>query len=199
MPPRSSVRRARPRVAALLVAAALALSACAATASSFDPRGACVADGIAAGAYPDLEARIPTRFEDRAPSTLESGRHCTATSLGSLVADGFTEIRFAGGTWDFGGNRAAALVVFRAAGLTPEAIARFYTESARAADRTRVTGESSPTLAGHLVRRLDSRTGARIQAVVVWSATDPDVVNVVLTNDLPDPKIEAAVAAFDDP
>ncbi len=39
-------------------------------------------------------------------------------------------------------------------------------------------------------------TGDRTQTVVMWPADDPGVVNVVITNDLPDPKIEAAVAAF---
>jgi hypothetical protein len=32
--------------------------------------------------------------------------------------------------------------------------------------------------------------------VVVWPAAGSDVVNVVITNDLPDPKIQAAVDAF---
>jgi hypothetical protein len=41
-------------------------------------------------------------------------------------------------------------------------------------------------------------TGDRLQTVVVWPAAAPDVVNVVITNDLPDPKITAAVAAFGD-
>jgi hypothetical protein len=199
MSPPSTVRCARPRIAALALAFAVGLSACAGTTTSFDPSGACVTDGAAPGAYPDLESRIPRQYEGKPPTTLDSGRHCEAASLGSLAADGFTEIRFAGGTWDFGGNRAAALVVFRAPRLTPEAIARFYAESARAANRTQVTGESTPTLAGRPVRRLDSTTGTRIQTVVVWPATDPDVVNVVITNDLPDPKIEAAVAAFEGP
>jgi hypothetical protein len=43
---------------------------------------------------------------------------------------------------------------------------------------------------------MDSKTGDRQQTVVVWPAADPDVVNVVITNDLPDPKIASAVAAF---
>ena len=185
----------RTRIACLL-AAGLLLAACAAPAASFDPTGPCTTDGAAPGGYPDLEARIPTAFEDRPPTTLDSGRNCTAENLGSLGTAGFEEIRFAGGTWDFGGNRAAALVVFSAPGLTADDIADFYAESAKGADRTQVTGESTPMLAGQATRRLDSRTGERLQTIVTWAAADPDVVNVVITNDLPDPKIEAAVAAF---
>jgi hypothetical protein len=188
--PRRSAR------AGVLVLVALFLAACAGGAPSFDPSGPCTTDGSAAGAYPDLEARIPTVFEGGPPATLDSGRTCTEANLGSLADAGFREIRFAGGTWDFGGNRAAALVVFSAPGLTAEAIFDFYRESAAVANRTEVTGESGPTLAGESTLRLDSTTGERIQTVVVWPAADADVVNVVITNDLPDPKIEAAVAAF---
>lgn len=184
-------------VASLALALAVALAACSGPAASFDPTGACTADGSAPGAYPDLEARIPTTYEGRGPDRLDSGRNCTAENLGSLAEAGFDEIRFAGGAWDFGGNRAAALVSFTAPGLTAQAIADFYAESAEAANRTQVTGASTPTMAGESVFRLDSKTGERIQTVVTWPAADPDVVNVVITNDLPDAKIEAAVEAFD--
>ncbi len=187
----------RTRGVVLLIAlAALILAACGGTAPSFDPTGPCTVDGSAPGAYPDLEATVPTTYEGRAPDTLDSGRNCTAENLGSLADAGITEVRFAGGTWDFGGNRAAALVTFHAPGLTRDGIADFYAASARAANRTEVTGESTPTLAGQATRRLDSTTGNRLQTVVTWAGAEPDTVHVVITNDLPDPKIEAAVAAF---
>ena len=41
-----------------------------------------------------------------------------------------------------------------------------------------------------------TKTGERLQTVLVWPAATPDRVNVVITNDLPDPKIQAAVDAF---
>lgn len=184
-------------VIALALGLALGAAACAGTTpASFDPTGPCTGDGAAPGAYPELEAKIPTTYEERAPDTLDSGRNCTAENLGSLAQSGFEEIRFAGGTWDFGGNRAAVLVVFSAPGLTADAIAEFYATSARQANRTQITGESSPTLADRPGRRIDTTTGSRTQTVVVWPAAEPDVVNVVITNDLPDPKIQAAVDAF---
>jgi hypothetical protein len=179
------------------LALAVTLVGCATqTTTSFDPASACTTDGRMAGAYPDLEARVPTSYEGRGPDRLDSGRHCSETNLGSLAAAGFDEVRFAGGTWDFGGQRAAALVVFQADGLTAERIAEFYGASADAADRTQVTGVSTPTLAGRTGHRLDTSTGSRTQTVVTWPSADPDFVNVVITNDLPDPKIEAAVEAF---
>lgn len=176
---------------------ALGLAACTgATPASFDPSGPCITDGSAPGAYPELEARVPTTYEDRAPDTLDSGRNCSSENLGTLADEGFEEIRFAGGTWAFGAERAAVLVVFSAPDLDADAIADFYTTSARAANRTRITGESTPTLADRPGRRLDTTTGSRTQTVVVWPAAEPDLVNVVISNDLPDPKILAAVDAF---
>jgi hypothetical protein len=189
-----------PRRLCLVAIIAVVLGCGAQPAASFDPTGACSTDasseGRAAGAYPDLEGRVPARYEGRGPDRLDSGRHCSAANLGTLAEAGIDEVRFAGGTWDFGGNRAAALVVFEAPGLTADQVARFYAASARAANRTEVTAESTPTLAGRAGHRLDTMTGDRTQTVVTWPAADPGVVNVVITNDLPDPKIQAAVDAF---
>lgn len=185
-----------PAVALISILVVAFAAACAAPAASFDPSGPCSGDGAASGAYPELEAMVPAAFEDKPPDTLDSGRNCSPEALGSLRSAGIQEVRYAGGTWGFGGIRAAALAVFTAPGLTADAMMDFYTESAQAANRTQVTGESTPTMAGHPVHRIDTETGPRRQTVVVWPAAVPDSVNVVITNDLPEPKIEAAVAAF---
>lgn len=180
-----------------MLAIALSLAACSSdAASSFDPNGPCTTDGSAPGAYPELEARVPTSFLGAKPERLDSGRHCSVAALGSLATLGFTEIRFAGGTWTFGAERAAALAVFSGPGLTADAIADFYLAGARAASRTQVLAESRPTLAGRPGRRLDTQTGARLQTVEVWPAAAADLVNVVITNDLPDARIADAVDAF---
>jgi hypothetical protein len=164
--------------------------------ASFDPSGPCTADGAAPGAYPDLEARIPTTYEGQAPSHLDSGRHCSVESLGSLAAAGITEVRFAGGTWDLGGDAAAALVVFEVDGLTVDQLAEFYATSARASNRTTIVHETILTVAGRSGHRLDTMTGDRSQTIVIWPGADRDVVNVVISNELPDPKIQAAIDAF---
>jgi hypothetical protein len=166
------------------------------SAASFDVAAGCPSEGRAAGAYPELEKRVPTSYEGRGPNTLDSGRHCDAASLGSLAQAGFDEVRFAGGTWDFGGERAAALVVFQAPDLTAAQVADFYGSSAQSANRTTITGLTTPEIAGRSGHRLDTMTGDRVQTVVVWPSADPGVVNVVITNDLPDPKIQAAINAF---
>ncbi|MDO8483340.1 MAG: hypothetical protein Q7S35_00155 [Candidatus Limnocylindrales bacterium] len=183
----------------LLFVITLALAACSETAvPSFDPTGACTADGSAPGAYPDLEARIPTSYRDGAPETLDSGRNCSGPSLGSLADLGFTEIRFGGGRWGFGAERWAVLAVFTAPGLDAHEIADFYAASARAASRTEILAESRPTVGGRPGRRLDTKTGERLQTVVVWPASEPDLVNVVVANDLPEARIADAITAFGD-
>jgi hypothetical protein len=185
------------RALAVVLAIGLTLAACSDGAvSSFIPNSPCTTDGSAVGAYVELEARVPTSFLGTKPERLDSGRHCSAAALGSLATLGFTEVRFAGGTWTFGAERAAALAVFGAPGLTVDAMADFYLAGALAASRTEVLAESRPMLAGRPGRRLDTKTGARLQTVEIWPAAAPDLVNVVITNDLPDARIADAVDAF---
>jgi hypothetical protein len=185
------------RIGVLVLAAALSAVACSGgPPPSFDPTGACATDGRAPGAYPDLEALVPRKFMDAAPGTLDSGRNCSATNLGSLSRLGITEVRFAGGTWAFGAERAAVLAVFRTHGLTADDLAAFYNESARVAARTEMLGASRPTIAGRPGFRLDTKTGERLQTVVVWPSATSDIVNVVITNDLPDARIQDAIDAF---
>lgn len=187
------------RRGALLLAVVLASAACSSDpGASFDPTGPCTRDGSAPGAYPELEARVPATYRDAPPETLDSGRNCSSPSLGSLADVGFSEIRFAGGTWGFGAERAAVLAVFSAPGLDADELADFYTESARSASRTEVLADSRPTIAGRPGRRLDTKTGERLQTVVVWPASEPDLVNVVITNDLPEARIADAIDAFGD-
>jgi hypothetical protein len=183
-------------LAFLVAASVVAGCGSAGPSASFDPAAGCPSEGRAVGAIPELEARIPTAYEGRGPNALDSGRHCSPASLGSFADAGFDEVEFAGGTWDLGGYRAAALVVFRAPDLAAEDVMAFYEASARVANRTQVTGESTPDVAGRAGYRLDTRTADRIQTVVTWPAEDAGVVNVVITNDLPDPKIQAAIDAF---
>ncbi len=139
---------------------------------------------------------IPKVFMGVAPGTLDSGRNCTVTNLGALASLGIDEVRFAGGTWSFGAERAAVLAVFRTHGLTAESLAAFYAKSARAAARTQVLATSAPMIDGRQGRRLDTKTGERLQTVVVWPAVERDLVNVVITNDLPDARIQDAIDAF---
>lgn len=194
MTPRPS-RGSLARPFLLLVVLALILAACSAPAASFDPTGACTADGQVPGAYPDLEKLIPTTYHGAAPERLDSGRNCTPANLGSLAAAGISEVRFAGGTWTFG-EPAVVLAVFTAPGLTADKLADFYANSAAANSRTTIVGQSSPTIAGRQGRRLDTKTGDREQSVLVWPSAVPGRVNVVLTHDMPEARIQEAIDAF---
>ncbi|MFL5779624.1 MAG: hypothetical protein ACJ761_11890 [Chloroflexota bacterium] len=190
-----------PRGLALLVALVATLSliaACGAAAASFDPNGPCTVDGAAPGAYPELEALVPTTYEGRAPDRLDSGRNCSSENLGSLAGLGIQEVRYAGGLWNFGADRGAVLGIFTAPGLTAKAMSDFYANGARASNRTQVLKESDVTIAGRPGRRVDTQTGDRLQTIVVWPSASGDRVNAIITSDIPDPKIDAAVSAFAD-
>jgi hypothetical protein len=188
--------RTSARVAALLIVLAAVLTGCAGeVAASFEPNGPCTADGAAPRAYPELEALIPSIYHETAPERLDSGRNCTPENLGSLAAAGITEVKFAGGTWTFG-EAAVVLAVFTAPGLTADRLADYFANSAAQASRTEIVGQSSPTIAGRQGRRLDTKTGDRQQSVIVWPSAETDRVDVVITHDLPEDRIQEAIAAF---
>jgi hypothetical protein len=187
------------RAGTLVLGALLLVAACGTgQAASFDPTGPCTTDGRAPGAYPDLEAMVPKQYRGAPPDKgIDSGRNCTDTNLGTLASFGITEVRYAGGTWTFGAERAVVLAVFRTHGLDAEALAAFYFQSAKAAPRTEIVAQSAPTIAGRPGRRLDTTTGQRTQTVVTWPGAEEDVVNVVISNDLPDARIQDAIDAFE--
>ena len=192
MIPRSIVRR-------LLVATALlvALAGCAGSKTTFDPSGSCGADGRAAGAYPDLEAKVPTSFEGKAPSSLDSGRHCSEAALGSLIVHGVSEVDYAGATWDLGGGTGISSAIFRLPGRNLPAawIAEFYDIGARTAKRTENIATSSPTIEGAgVVYRLDTLNNLSLQTIIVWG--DGSYVRVVLVATSVDPS--ATRSAHDD-
>jgi hypothetical protein len=180
----------------LLLALLFVVAACSgAAAPSFDPSGPCTVNGKRAGAYPELEALIPASFGGKAAQTLDSGRNCTSVELGTLASHGVTELRFAGGVWP-DGNSGVTLAVFTAPGLQSEWLAEWYEAGARAA---RVTGNiqlSKPTIADRPGQRLDVVNGEAPQTVITWPSTRPDTINVVITSDEPEDRIQAAVAAF---
>jgi hypothetical protein len=127
----------------------------------------------------------------------DSGRNCSDEALGTM-AESFDEVRFAGGTWSFGGERALVLAVFAAPGLDAEQVRRFYVASATDTPRIEILDESEVTVAARRGYRLDTKRVERLQTVVVWPAAEPDVVNVVITNDLPEARIQEAIETFGD-
>jgi hypothetical protein len=201
MPVTSPVRRPA-RFIALVAAVALAgtvAGACSSSASappSFDASAPCTVDAKLPGAYPALEALIPARVGDTAHVSLDSGRNCTATNLGTLADHGVKEVQFAGGVWQDSAEGAITLAVFSAPGLQPDWMGEWYEATARSA---RVTGSiqtTRPTIDGQQAYRMDLVNGEAPQVAITWPGPTPDTVRVVLASDESEDRIQAAIAAF---
>lgn len=161
----------------MLVALLACLASCSGTA--FDPSAPCTSDGRAAGAYPELEAAVPTTFRGRAPDRLDSGRNCTPRALATLVVHGVSELQFAGATWDLASSSGVTLAVFEAPDLDAAWVAEFYEAGARTAKNTEsVEVRSFAIPDGHAGSRIDALNGESYQSVVVWP--DGDRVRVAL-------------------
>lgn len=188
------------RRAALLVAVAAATTACASAAIpvvSFDPASACTTDGRQPGAYPDLEALLPTAYQGKPPGSVDSGRNCTTAALGSLAEAGIVGVRFAGATWDLGGASGLTVAVFEGDGLTPDEMLAFYEQSASTDRHTDKLSTSDVTVGGVAGRRLDvlASNGAG-HTIVAWPADRADRVFVLLASDLGDTAVADALDEF---
>ncbi|MFM2105805.1 MAG: hypothetical protein RL338_837 [Chloroflexota bacterium] len=184
---------------ALALAVAVALAGCSATPApaSFDPAASCTEDARLPGAYPELEAFLPTRLFDAAPDSLDSGRNCTERNLGTLVNHGIAELRFAGALWERSESTGVRLAVFAGDGVTAERIGEWYEGSARSTNKTTALRPSRPTIDGRQAYRLDLLASEQPQTVVAWPSADGTRVQVVIAAGVPAAELEAAIAAFD--
>jgi hypothetical protein len=160
---------------------ALALSACGAASPSFSTSGPCLADGRAPGAYPQLEARVPTTISGRQATTVDSGRNCTSDSLGSFTAHDIHELDFAGATWDEGSGNGVSIAVLALpdARLPIAWVEEFYTVGAANGKDTGTIETTRPTFPGAgPVFRLETLNDLSFQTVVVWP--DGDLARVVI-------------------
>ena len=190
------------RVTAALVAGlalAVTVAACGreTPVASFDPASACETDGRFAGAYPELEALLPTAFEGKAPETVDSGRSCTDQALGTLAGAGVDGLRFAGATWALGGTSGVTVAVFEGDGLDAARLLTFYEDGARTARRTEKLQVSDTTVGATHAKRLDvlgsDGTG---QTIVTWPGDEPGRVNVLLAADVGDARVAEALEAL---
>jgi len=180
-PRRSVMPRGLPRNHSLILACAFVLAACGGGGASFDPRGTCGPDGKAAGAYPALEQLLPTSFDGQAPTSVDSGRHCTESALGSLITHDAAGIEFAGATWDLGSGTGVSSALFSLPerDLPAAWIAEFYEIGARTAKRTEHITATRQTFPGtEEAYRLETLNELSLQTVVTWQ--DGNVVRVVL-------------------
>jgi len=182
-------------ILAAIFSATLGLAACT-PAATFAPVGPCVADGRAPGSYPALEAMLPGALGGVAPTSVDSGRSCTQSALGSLTSHGVTELHFAGATWS-GGNDAGTSIAVLAlpSGILPIAWAEeFYGFGALTAKKTDNVATSRPTFdrVGETFR-IDALNDLSFQSVVVWQ--DGADVRVVIVATAVDPG--ASMASHD--
>lgn len=189
-------------LATILVAA---LSGCGGPA--FDPTGPCTTDGSAPGAYPDLEAAVPTALRGTPPNALDSGRACTPAGLGTLRGHGVDELRFAGATWEMGSDSGVSLAVFtdpNGPALDSAWVSEFYESGARAGKKV-----ESVTAADYAVtdqiggRRIDVLNGESYQTIVAWELNGRVAVALVAnsirrveTKEAHEQDVRAAVDAF---
>lgn len=163
------------------LAAVVLLAGCGGQA--FDPAGPCTADGSTKGAYPELEAAVPTAFRGAPPNALDSGRACTPAGLGTLATHGVDELRFAGGTWEVGSDSGVSLAVFtdpNGPALEPTWLAEFYETGARAGKKVEsVTTADYAVTAQISGRRVDVLNGESYQTIVVWQRNGQIAVALV--------------------
>lgn len=197
--PSSTPAPRRLRLLSLALSATVLVGACASATpvATFDPSTVCTTDGRFPGAYPDLEALLPTIYGDKAPDTVDSGRNCTPSSLGTLAGDGVDGVRFAGATWALGGTTGLTVAVFEGDGLDAQKLLTFYEDGASKARRTDKLQVSDMTVGQAAGRRLDVLgTDGTGQTVVTWPDEVPGRIHVLLAADLGDANVAAALQTF---
>ena len=196
-----SIRATRPARLAAFVAIAFLLGACvndATVVGSFDPAAPCNgADSQAMkGAYPDLEALIPTSLAGVAPTSLVSGRLCSANTLGTLYGHGIRETHFASAVWNRGGGSGIQMTVLEADSLTVANATESYGNGAQNAPKVHSLITTNVTVNGQPGIRLDIANDDYAQQVVVWPGGATGRVRVVITSNIHEPDLQVALSTF---
>lgn len=171
----------------------LAVAACGGSSATFSTAGACLVDGRAVGAYPDLEALAPRSLDGKAPTSLDSGRNCSDAALGTLTSHGVHELHFGGSTWDEGqGAGTTIATIALPSGTLPVTWAEeFYLAGAINAGKTDNVKSSHPSIPGvGDAFRVDALNDLSQQAIVLWQLGD--FVRVVLVATHVDPNASMA-------
>ena len=165
---------------------------------SFDPSAPCNgADSQAMkAAYPDLEALLPTSLVGVAPTSLVSGRLCSANTLGTLYALGIHEDHFASAVWNRGGGSGIQMTVMDAAGLTVANVLESYSTGASNAPKVHSLKTASITVNGLAGMRVDIENDDYAQDVVVWPGGTPGRIRVVITSNIHEDDLKVALADF---
>ncbi len=173
----------------------------------FDPTGPCTTDGSVTGAYPELEAAVPSAYRSTPPNALDSGRACTPAGLGTLATHGVDELRFAGATWEVGSDSGVSLAVFTdpsGPALDPAWVAEFYETGARAGKKVESVTAGDYAVTDRINgRRIDVLNGESYQTIVVWERNGQVAVALVAnsirrveTKEAHEVDVRAAIDAF---
>ena len=186
---------------AMTVALAVVLAACvndATPVGSFDPSTPCNgADSqVMPTAYPELEALLPVSLAGAAPTSLVSGRLCSANTLGTLYGRGIHETHFASAVWNRGGGSGLQLTVMTADGLTVANVLESYSSGAANAPKVHSLKTSSVTVNGLAGMRLDIENDDYAQQVVVWPGDIAGRIRVVITSNIHEADLQVALTAF---
>jgi hypothetical protein len=203
----ASRRGALARLAPLALVLAIVGQACGGSSATFDPNGPCVDDHRAAGAYPALESALPAAIDGKAPTSVDSGRSCSAAALSTYASHGVSELEFAGATWDDGGGNGTVVALLTTPTGQPQLqqawAEEFYLEGARTSTKTENITKSQPDIGGRVGFRIETLNDLSLQTVVVWSPV-AGLVNVVIVATRVEPsasrtahdaQVSAAIAA----
>ena len=192
----------RSLLAASMVCVALLAAGCGGigSAATLDASAPCggAEEQRAPGFDPEMEALVPTTIEGSAPSMLDSGRYCSAKALGMLAEAGFEEVRFAGATWPGEASSGIAVVVYRAPGLTLDAMADTFARGADDARSVNQVHTQAIEVAGRPAVRIDAAKGDDQQTVYLWPAASPETINVILGSGVEQARLDAALEAMGD-
>jgi hypothetical protein len=196
MTPRTTARRV---IAVLALTVLIAGCVNDATAvGSFDPSASCNgADSQAMkGAYPELEALLPAGLAGVAPTSLVSGRLCSAKTLGTLYGHGIHETHFASAVWNRGGGSGIQLTIMAADGLTVANVLESYSSGAANAPKVHSLKTADASINGQAGMRVDIANDDYAQTVVVWPADAAGRIRVVITSNIHEPDLQAALSMF---
>jgi hypothetical protein len=193
------LQRALP-IMVLLVAAAL-VGACQAdpdAPASFNPAADCNgADSqIMAGAYPQLEALLPTSLAGVAPTSLVSGRFCSANTLGTLYQAGIHETHFGSAVWNRDSGSGIQMTIMEAPGLTVANAIQSYGYGAQNAPKVHLLTSTDVTVNGIAGKRLDIENDDFQQEVIIWPTDTPGRLHILIASNVHPPDLDAALAAF---
>ncbi|MGH2465607.1 MAG: hypothetical protein ACRDGI_09105 [Candidatus Limnocylindrales bacterium] len=186
---------------AAIVLLGMVLAACvddATAVGSFDPSTPCNgADSqVMKAAYPDLEGLLPTSLAGVAPTSLVSGRLCSANTLGTLYGRGIHEDHFASAVWNRGGGSGIQMTVMDAAGLTVANVLESYSSGAANAPKVHSLVTASITVNGLAGMRVDIENDDYAQDVIVWPGDAPGRIRVVITSNIHEADLMVALADF---